>query len=102
MSDKIMALSYDVNPYIDKLIDQVFSLLPLFEENKCDFYKQRAKILNHKINGFLSLYNYDSIITLEILSLLKEIECVKTHYEIRYCVLKICSLLSSIKVVNVE
>ena len=86
--------------YIDKLIDQCFSMLPLYEENgSCQILFQKLDNLIFKLNGFFNMNNFDSNITTDILSYANNLKSFNNHVEVRCCVLKICSLLSRLKVV---
>ena len=91
----------EINQYIDYLTDQVFSILPVFEETGYSESLQR-KICNMgaKLDGFFRLYNFTSPCTMDILSLMAELEVTNEHKRIRSCVLKTCSLLSQLKVVD--
>lgn len=84
--------------YIDKLTNNTFSILPIFEEEGfSDNLVTRIKNLKIKMDGFLLWNECDENLRLEIMSLLTKINGDLTHREIRYCVLKICSLLSDLK-----
>ena len=90
----------DSNSYIDMLINQTFSILPLYEENgKCSILNHKIDNMLHRTNGFFKMNDFDSNITIDILSFIKELRGSDKHEEIRCCVLKICSLLSQLKVV---
>lgn len=90
-----------INAYIDVLTNQVFSILPFFEENgNCETLSNKIDNINLKFIGFFKMIDCDSNVYIEILSLMKTLQCSKSHIEIRRCVLKICSLLSSLKVVD--
>lgn len=91
----------DTNSYIDMLINQCFSILPLYEENgNCKMLTQKIDNLLHRLNGFFKINTFDSNITIDILSFVNELKDTDSHEEVRCCVLKICSLLSRLKVVN--
>lgn len=91
----------EINQYIDYLTDQVFSILPVFEETGYSESLQK-KICNMsaKLDGFFRLYHFTSPYAMDILSLMAELEVVREHKRIRSCVLKTCSLLSQLKVVD--
>ena len=90
----------NTNSYIGKLIDQCFSILPLYEENgSCQILSQKLDNLIFKLNGFFNMNNFDSNITTDILSYANNLKSFTNHVEVRCCVLKICSLLSRLKVV---
>ena len=91
----------DTNSYIDMLINQCFSILPLYEENgNCKMLIQKIDNLLHRLSGFFKMNTFDSNITIDILSFVNELKDSDSHDEVRCCVLKICSLLSRLKVVN--
>ena len=99
MQENNFSLS-NTNSYIDKLIDQCFSILPLYEENgNCQILSQKLDNLIYKLNGFFNMNNFDSNITTDILSYANNLKSFNNHVEVRCCVLKICSLLSRLKVV---
>ena len=91
----------NTNSYIDMLINQCFSILPLYEENgNCKMITQKIDNLLHRLNGFFKMNAFNSNITIDILSFVNELKESDNHEEVRCCVLKICSLLSRLKVVN--
>ena len=91
----------NTNSYIDMLINQCFSILPLYEENgNCKMLTQKIDNLLHRLNGFFKMNAFNSNITIDILSFVNELKESDKHEEVRCCVLKICSLLSRLKVVN--
>lgn len=91
---------YNDNLYIDRLINQCFSILPLFEENGMDNNLQK-KIDNifHRCKGFFHMNQYESETILNILSILYSLKSMEVHGDIRHNVLKVCNLLSEMKVV---
>lgn len=100
MNDKFIS-NDNINSYIETLINQSFSILPLYEENgKCEILTQKIDNIFHRINGFFKINNFDSKITIDILSFASELKDVDSHSDVRCCVLKICSLLSQLKVVT--
>ena len=89
-----------LNAYIDVLINRCFSILPLFEENgQCDLLQKNVNNLLYHVDGFFLLNNYNSNITIEIISYINELKYSSEHHQVRSCVLKACSLLSKLKVV---
>lgn len=91
--------NHDKNSYIESLINQIFCILPMFEEKGyTDDLHSKIKNMYYKIEGFLKLYDYDPIVTIDILSLLTELYHADSHQQLRFCVLRICNLLSCIKV----
>lgn len=93
----------ELNEYIDYLIDQVFSILPVFEENgHTKDLERKVSNMGAKLDGFFRLYNFTSPYVMDILSLMAELEVSKDHKKIRSCVLKACSLLTQLKVVDGE
>ena len=90
----------DNNSYIDMLINQTFSILPLYEENgHCLILSQKIDNLLHRLSGFFKMNDFDSNTTIDILSFINELKDSDNHEEVRCCVLKVCSLLSRLKVV---
>lgn len=88
------------NDYIDMLIKQTFSILPLYEENgRCLTLSQKVENLSRRMSGFFKMNDFDSNTTIDILSFLNELKDLDNHREVRCCVLKTCSLLSKLKVV---
>lgn len=94
----------DNNSYIEYLINQTFSILPLYEEyGYCLVLTQKIDNLYRKMNGFFSINEFDPIITIDIISFINELKNTEnTHADVRSCVLTSCSLLSSLKVVTEE
>ena len=91
----------DNNSYIDMLINQTFSILPLYEENgQCQILSQKIDNLFHRLSGFFKMKDFDSNTTIDILSFINELKDSDIHEEVRCCVLKACSLLSRLKVVD--
>ena len=91
----------DINSYIDILTNQSFSILPLYEENGINkVLIQKINSLNYKLNAFFKANRFDPNITIEILSFANELSNIDNHDEMRYFVLRICSLLSRLKVVE--
>ena len=87
--------------YIDTLINQVFSILPLYEESGLSLaLTQKIDNIFHKVNGFFEMNEFDSNITIDILSFINELKKCDNHSAVRCCVLKSCSLLSRLKVVD--
>lgn len=90
----------DNNSYIDKLINQTFSILPLYEEyGQCLILSRKIDNLTHRLSGFFKMNDFDVNITIDILSFINELKDSDDHDKIRCCVLKACSLLSRLKVV---
>ena len=86
------------NSYIDRLINQTFSILPIYEEHgNCEYYENKVNNLFYKMNGFFKLKSFHSDTTTDILSLLNTLKFSNNHKEVRSCVLKICSLLTKLK-----
>ena len=91
----------NTNSYIDKLINQCFSILPLYEENdNCQILSQKVDNIIYKLNGFFNMNNFDTVVITDILSYTNNLKSFKSHKEVRCCVLKVCSLLASLKVVD--
>lgn len=91
----------DIDSYIDSLVNQAFSILPIFEKSgNSDFLSRKIDNLCMRMQGFFELNNFDHSIAIEILSFTNSLKMLHKHSEIRKCVLKICSMLSSLKVVN--
>lgn len=91
----------DNNSYIDMLINQTFSVLPLYEENgQCLILSQKIENIFYRLSGFFKMNDFNPIVTIDILSFANELKDSDNHEDIRRCVLKICSLLSRLKVVN--
>lgn len=95
------ALSYSSTDfYLDLLINQSFSILPLYEEHGvCEPLMNKVDNLLYRMQGFFALNNFDSGITTDILSYVNSLKSLNGHSKIRRCVLKICSLLSQLKAV---
>lgn len=90
----------DNNSYINMLINQTFSILPIYEENgQCTILSQKIDNLLHRLSGFFKMNDFDSNTTIDILSFINELKDSDNHEEVRCCVLKVCSLLSRLKVV---
>lgn len=86
------------NKYISTLINKVYSVLPIYEEQgKSELLCNKIDSLTYKIDGFLCLYECDTNISLDIISYMKELQSVDSHKEVKSCVLKICNLLERIK-----
>ena len=101
MEDNFFISIQDNNSYIDKLIKQTFSVLPLYEENgRCLILEQKIENLFRKLSGFFKMNEFDSNATIDILSFINVLKDSDNHEEIRCCVLKTCSLLSQLKVVD--
>lgn len=84
--------------YIDYLTNKIFSILPTFEEEGYSSnLVSRIDNLKIKIDGFLILSECDKNIRLEVMSLLSKLNSEVSHKEVRYCVLRVCSLLSKLK-----
>ncbi len=91
----------DINEYIDSLINQTFSILPIYEEfGYTENLSNKVFNLSVKLDGFFQFHEFDKIVVIDILSLVNELQNTKNHKRIRSCVLKICSLLGRLKVVN--
>lgn len=92
----------DINDYIDSLINQTFSILPIYEEfGYTENLSNKIFNLSVKLDGFFQFCEFDKIVIIDILSLINELQNAKNHKQIRSCVLKICSLLGQLKVVDV-
>lgn len=91
------------NAYIDVLINQTFSILPLYEEDKnSKFLSQKITNLTYRLNGFFKINDFDTNITIDILALVNELGTFENHAKVRNCVLRVCSLLSRLRVVVEE
>lgn len=91
----------DINSYIDVLINQSFSILPIYEEEgNSEKLKHKIDNISHRLNGFFKMNNFDPRITIDILAFTNELRDSNNHKDVRCCVLKICSLLSRLKVVE--
>lgn len=95
------ALSYSsIDSYLDLLINQTFSILPLYEEHGvCQPLLNKTDNLIYRMQGFFAINDFDSDITTNILSYANSLKTLYKHNQIRRCVLKICSLLSKLKAV---
>lgn len=101
MKNEICSSVDGINSYIDLLIDQCFSILPLYEENgHSKLLVQKINNILHRLIGFFKIYNCDSNVTIDILSLVNTLKDINTHDEVRSCVLRVFSLLSCIKAVR--
>ena len=90
----------DINIYIDTLINQSFSILPLYEENgMCPILIQKINNIDYKLNNFFKINSFDSNIIIETLAFINGLRDANSHDEVRFFVLKICALLSSLKAV---
>lgn len=88
--------------YLDFLINKVFSLLHMFEESSNSTEKQKSfniyqKILIQKINGNMTLIQYDSLLVIDILSHLQSLIVINDHDNYKRHIFKICNLLSKLK-----
>lgn len=93
----------DINAYIDSLINQVFSILPVYEESGyTKSLEQKIFNMSVKLDGFFRLYDFQHTTVIDILSLMNELQATDEHKKIRSCVLKVCSLLTQLKVVDSE
>ena len=93
----------DFNAYIDSLINPTFSIFPIYEESGyTDNLANKIFNLSVKLDGFFHFFAFDKIIMLDILSLVNELQNTKEYKKVRSCVLKICSLLGQMKVVDAE
>ncbi len=91
----------DNNSYIELLINHTFSILPTYEEHgKCELIVQKIENLIHRLKGFFSMNDFPLEITMDILSFMNALKDLDEHKAIRCCVLKTCSLLSQLKVVD--
>lgn len=91
----------DINSYIEILINQCFSILPLYEEiGKDKILSQKIDNLLRRLSGFFKMNTFDPNITIDILSFVNKLKDSDNHEEVRCCVLKTCSLLSRLKVVT--
>jgi hypothetical protein len=95
--------SSNINQYISDIIGRVYSILPLYETHgKTIILDNKIDGLYRNIDGFLCVYNQiyhsESHISLDIISYISELRFANKHKEVRLCVLKICSLLDSLKV----
>lgn len=87
------------NSYIDKLTNKIFSILPIYEEDGLsDSLMSRLDNIIMTFDGFSSLINCSDELTIDVMSLLLKIKKAKSHSEVRTCVLRVCSKLSSLKV----
>ena len=88
-----------LNAYIAKLINKVYRVLPIYEEDgKTEQLSNKIDGLLRCIDGFLCSYQCDEDLSLDIISYMQELQFADTHEEIRSCVLKVCNLLDKIKV----
>lgn len=85
--------------YIDVLINQVFSLLPTVEKYgfNNDEFVIKQKNLCDKIKGFISISNYDTVTSFDILSYTATLSSIQNHKIYRSRIFRICNLLSSLK-----
>lgn len=88
----------ETNSYINHLINQVYSILPLYEEGEeKDILALKIHSISLKIDGFFEQKSFNNILCVDILSLIAKLERLESHDEVRTCVLKICNLLSDLK-----
>lgn len=92
-----------VNEYIDKIISQTFALLPLFEEKLkndsfIETFKEKQESLISKLHGFLSYMVIDNMYVMDILTHAENLKACNDHSQYRKHILRMCSLLSSLKV----
>ncbi len=93
----------ELTNYIDSLINKVFALLPMFEEsslsddNKTYFLSNQDSVIT-LINGNFALFNnYDSYVSLDIISRLESLKQIEEHSTYKKYIFKICHLLSHLK-----
>lgn len=90
----------DNNSYIDMLINQCYSILPLYEENgRSQILVKKIDNVFNRLNGFFKMNSFNPNVTIDILSFATELKESDSHKDVRRCVLKICALLSRLKVV---
>lgn len=100
MKSKTALSCSSTDSYLNLLINQSFSILPLYEElGACDALINKVDNLICRMQGFFTINQFDSGITTDILSYANSLRTMRGHHQIRKCVLKICSLLSRLKVV---
>lgn len=93
--------------YLDFLINKVFALLPMFEESYVSEEKKKShniyqRNLIQTINGNTELIKYDSYIVVDILSHLQSLLDIAEHDDYKRHVLKVCNLLSKLKMEVVD
>lgn len=97
--NSVILTNYRINSYISSLTNKIFSILPLYEEEGLtESLMNRLDNVIMKVDGFLSLIDCEDEIVFDIMSYLTKIKKAKNHAEVRTCVLKVCSTLSSMKV----
>lgn len=89
----------ELNRYVMSLVNKVYSILPTYEEQGLDEQlTEKVRGLLRNIGGFLCVCEYDTIVCLDIISYLQELEFANTHKDVKACVLKVCNLLSGLRV----
>ncbi len=93
----------EYNICIDSIINHVFSILPLYEEH--GMTEELCYKINFTATQIHTLFKicknknvHSSSYYLEVVSHLQMIKEAKNHADVRKSVLKICSLLSEMKV----
>lgn len=100
MENKSSLSHSSIYSYLDLLINQSFSILPLYEEHGiCESFINKVDNIIYRMQGFFAINDFDSDITTDILSYANSLKTLYKHNQIRRCVLKICSLLSKLKAV---
>lgn len=90
----------DLNNYISTLINKIYSILPLYEEQgKTDSLISKTDGIIRNVDGFLCICPIgNSAVSLDILSYLQKLKHFDTHKDVKSCVFKVCNLLSDLKV----
>lgn len=96
ISDKL------TSDYLNTLVNKVFALLPMFEESfvsneKAVVFETYQRNLLQTINGNVNLLNYNSQMTLDILSHLQALNNTLNHSDYKRHVFKTCTLLNLLK-----
>ena len=98
----------NLNDYLSLLINQVYSLLPMYEDTFLkeeldeELFESRRDNIVDKVVGFFNLYQLDTLKVLDILSYLSVLKNINNHKEFRRIILKSVNLLSSLKVGDSE
>lgn len=92
-----------VNEYLDRMVSQTFALLPLFEEKLKDAsiketFTEKQESLISKLHGLMSFMTFEQITVLDILTHAENLKTCEDHGQYRKHILRMCNLLSSLKV----
>jgi hypothetical protein len=88
--------------YLDCLINRIYALLPKYEElnftniDKKSFITYQSSLIQ-TINGNTDLLQYNNCIVLDVLSHLECLKSLDNHDDYKRHILKICNLLTKLK-----